>query len=202
MVSTPQRVETDWEGWRIPAQQVRAVSDAAEAAGELRALQASLRAGAAAARRMARAEGLAAGRADARAEVESLVEAARADFEADVRGLEAHMAAHIADLALAIVRRLAGSELGHAFVARAAAEAARSLIGDAPLRVHCHPSAAAAVKLQLSDILPSADVQADADAAPDCCVFETRDGEVDASVQVQTEALEAALRQSTARVRS
>jgi flagellar biosynthesis/type III secretory pathway protein FliH len=200
IVAAPDWAEAAWTGWRIPAAQVRAVSDAAQAAADLRALQARLREGQASAYRAARAEGMTAARAAARAEAQAQDAARWTALEAQVRELEAEASAQIADLALSIVRRLAGGELGEAFIVRAAAEAARNLVAEVPLRVRAHPSAAAGIRGELRDILPGVAVVLDADAARDSCVFEMRDGEVDTSLHVQLAALETALKPSAAGV--
>lgn len=200
IVTAPDWAEAAWTGWRIPAAEVRAVSDAAQAAADLRALQARLLAGQASAYRAARAEGLMAARAAAQVEAQAQDAARWAVIEAQVGQLKIEASAQIADLALSIVRRLAGGELGETFIARTAAEAARNLVAEAPLRVRAHPSAVAGIRGELRDILPAVAVVLDADAARDSCVFEMRDGEVDTSLHVQLAALESALKPSAGAV--
>jgi type III secretion protein L len=180
------------EGWRIAASDAAEVLEASELLQEARTLEDAARQSAVEAARRARAEGFSEGRREGLEAARQEASAVIADQAAALRLLRADVEARVAGLAVDIVRRLADSDLGSAFLAAAARAAAETLMAETPTAVRVHSDAAAAVAVALKDAWPGLAISIAADVPRDHCVFDTASGAVDASLSIQLDALEAA----------
>ena len=160
--------------------------DALERLGELvRSREAAVRE----ARREGFERGQREGRADGEGAAAEASAAALAALEARYRDEVERQRADCADLALEIVRRVAGeiapAEWLHALAARAAEE----LVERAPLTLRVHPERADAVRERVRADAPTpiAEVLGDEELAPGGCVLESRFGKVDVDLDTQLE---------------
>jgi type III secretion protein L len=143
----------------------------------------------------AREEGFAAGRAEGlRAVAATLVRVQR-----DSAALLAREESRIADLAIAIVSRIAPRLDPKRLVPALIAEAVREVSAEQFLQVRVHPDSFAPVEAELDEIRKSvpgvADVQVVADATQDPlgCVLASEAGKVEAGIAEQLAAIRAAL---------
>lgn len=155
----------------------------------------TLRAGADDVRAAARCEGYDAGFAEGR---EAGLAAGRAEMSAELfrlsmRDGEAAAAREdeIARLALAVVRRIAGSVGESDIVAGLAAQAVTVLSPDTAATLRVAPAAVAAVNARLADVAHLA-IEADDKLGPTDCVIETRLGRTDAGLETQLTQIELA----------
>lgn len=146
-------------------------------------------------RTRAHAEGLAAGRREGLAQVAA--ELLR--VQVGTRALLAREHARVADLACAIVARIAPRLDSSALVAALVEEAVREIHAEHYLQVHVHPDAVAAVEAGI-DVLREAHpgleqvvVVADAELDPRGCVLVSESGKVEAGLDEQLAALRIAL---------
>ena len=143
----------------------------------------------------ARAEGFAAGRAEGLRDVAATLVRVQRDSAA----LLAREQSRIADLAIAIVARIAPRLDSKQLVPALIAEAVREVSAEQFLQVRVHPDAFAAVEADLGEIRKSvpgvADVQVVADATLDPlgCVLASEAGKVEAGIGEQLAAIRAAL---------
>jgi flagellar biosynthesis/type III secretory pathway protein FliH len=146
-------------------------------------------------RRRAHAEGLAAGRREGLAQVAT--ELLR--VQVGTRALLAREHARVADLACAVVARIAPRLDAPALVAALVEEAVSEIHAEHYLQVHVHPDAVAAVESDLDALraahpgLEQVVVVADAELDPRGCVLVSESGKVEAGLDEQLAALRAAL---------
>lgn len=146
-------------------------------------------------RRRAHAEGLAAGRREGLAQVAT--ELLR--VQVGTRALLAREHARVADLACAVVARIAPRLDASALVAALVEEAVREIHADHYLQVHVHPDAVAAVEADLDALraahpgLEQVVVVADAELDARGCVLVSESGKVEAGLDEQLAALRIAL---------
>lgn len=147
-------------------------------------------------RALARREGIEAGRSEGM----SQVAAELVRVQQDARAFAAREEARIADLACAVVSRIAPRLAG--LVPALAMEAVRELQAEQYLVVRVHPDQLAAVEAemaQLRELQPGvAQIQviADADLAPLGCVLVSESGKVEAGLDEQIAALRVAMRRA------
>jgi flagellar biosynthesis/type III secretory pathway protein FliH len=173
-------------GAHVPAAEVPQLRTAADLLAEARRIRASaaaeVQAAAAKAADAARLEGLAAGRAEAEAEMGARL------FTLEAEAADARLALReqLLELALGIVRRIAG-ELGDGpLVAALAARATEEMLPDAKVVVRVHPAALAATRARLPGHVQ---VVGDAATAPLDCQIETPLGRTLAGLDVQLAAI-------------
>ncbi|HEY6545706.1 MAG TPA: FliH/SctL family protein [Dokdonella sp.] len=148
-----------------------------------------------AARVHAHAEGLAAGRREGLAQIAA--ELLR--VQVGTRALLAREHARVADLACAIVARIAPRMDTPALVAALVDEAVREIHAEHYLQVHVHPDAVAAVEADVGALreahpgLEQVVVIADAELDPRGCVLVSESGKVEAGLDEQLAALRIAL---------
>lgn len=147
-------------------------------------------------RAVARREGVEAGRREGLAQVAG--ELLRVQHEA--RAFAAREEARIADLACAVVARIAPRLEG--LVPALAIEAVRELQAEQYLVVRVHPDQLAAIEAemnQLRELQPGVaqmQVMADAELAPQGCVLVSESGKVEAGLDEQIAALRVAMRRA------
>lgn len=146
-------------------------------------------------RARAHADGLAAGRRDGLAQVAA--ELLR--VQVGTRALLAREHARVADLACAIVARIAPRLDSSALVAALVEEAVREIHAEHYLQVHVHPDAVAAVEAGIDALreahpgLEQVVVVADAELDSRGCVLVSESGKVEAGLDEQLAALRIAL---------
>ncbi|MFM1990868.1 MAG: hypothetical protein RJA99_3825 [Pseudomonadota bacterium] len=143
----------------------------------------------------ARREGLEQGRVQAERDASRRLAESLAELDATLRAERAAREAAVVELALAVVARIAG-ELGDATVVAALARRAiTDLDPESPVRLRVHPSVAAAVAAApAADAGPPVlEVLADPGLQPLDCEIESDEGVVEAGLEVQLDAVRAAL---------
>jgi flagellar biosynthesis/type III secretory pathway protein FliH len=139
-----------------------------------------------------RNEGFSIGLAEGQAAASAEAERAIADVLHSWRGFQDELRSQVGDLALAIVRQLAG-ELGEdLLVQRLAVQALKQLIQDPPLVIRLHPDRVANAVCWTSRSEPPLQVIADASVERDGCILETPRSRVRTGVRLNLEAVERA----------
>lgn len=170
----------------VPAAEAPLVREAADLLAETRRIRAAaaaeVEAAIAEARAAARAEGLATARAEAEAELGARL------FALEAEAAEARLALReqLVDLAIGIVRRIAGDLGDGPLVAALAARATADMLPDAQVVVRVHPAALAAARARLP---ASVEVIGDPATAPTDCLIETPLGRTLAGLDVQLAAV-------------
>lgn len=147
-------------------------------------------------RALARREGVEAGRREGLSQVAA--ELVRVHNEA--RAFTVREEARIADLACAVVSRIAPRLVG--LVPALALEAVRELQADQYLVVRVHPDQLAAVEAEMNQLreaqpgVAQIQVAADAELAPQGCVLVSESGKIEAGLDEQIAALRVAMRRA------
>lgn len=180
------------DGWRIPADQVPALRSAldvlAQACQRLDAVERL----AEEARAEARAAGQAEGREQALATGAAATAVRLAELSAADRVLRDALRDQVGQLALEVVRRIAGRLASEAVVQQLAEQAVHELLPDQPIVVRVAPAAAGATAQRLWALNAAIEVVSDDALGPLDCVLEGPGGRAEASLETQLAALEAA----------
>lgn len=177
------------DGWRLPREHVAAFSSALGLLefAERRAAEADQECRLKAAR--AERAGYDAGVAKGRLEHQAATARSIAALAQEVRELQRAQRAAVGELALDVVRRIAGGLERGLLVQHLAAEALRDMVDERPFALRIAPGAEQALADELRDLGDGLRLIPDASLAPDACIFETHAGRVDASLEVQLSAL-------------
>ncbi len=181
------------DGWRIPREDVQTFTQAAELLQHAEHIERATVKDAEAARRQASAEGFQEGRVRGLAHTERALQAALAAYKDQLDDLERNFGERLGAVALDIVRKLTGGEEGGQLVAAAARAAAHEIMAEQPSVVRVHADSLSAVRTAMAEVSPQIQVRSFEGAARDSCIFETKGGEVDASISLQLGALADAL---------
>ena len=177
------------DGWRVPREQVRPMREALallrESDRRLTRATAEIEARRAAAEQSGYDQGRADGERRAAAEVAQALAALTERAERE----RAELRARVGELALEVVRRVAGDLDPAAFVPAMMERAVRDVLPDQPMRVRVARAVAPAVEARLWAINAAIEVVPDDQLGPLDGVLETANGRVQAGLEDQLSAL-------------
>jgi type III secretion protein L len=179
----------------VAAEALPAVGDAVTTLRRLETLRADLLRRGRQRLERARRDGLQQGREQAERDASLRLAGSLAELDATLRAERTAREAAVVELALAVVARIAG-ELGDAAVVAALARRALAdLDTESPVRLRVHPSVAAAVTAAPAAQAgpPVLEVLADPALRPLDCEIDSIDGVVEVGLEVQLDAVRAAL---------
>ena len=177
------------DGWRVPREQVRPMREALALLRESDRRLTRATAEIEARRAAAEQSGYDQGRADGERRAAAEAAQALAAFTERTERERAELRARVGDLALEVVRRVAGDLDPTAFVPAMMERAVRDVLPDQPMRVRVARAVAPTVEARLWAINAAIEVVPDDQLGPLDGVLETANGRVQAGLEDQLSAL-------------